>query len=173
MTSDSLWQGWWGIPSMIVNPIIMLLNVPQRLKVNKLAPPLPGAPLAPMDPGRPVYLRPAVFGALIPVLLVSLIVFIEKGDPEFAKAGDCIHNKNQIVLPGLLDANADVEVVPCSGPDADARVVGREDDTTDGQGVCRRSYPTADGYFTYKRGSDKYTLCLQTLKQKPSPITLP
>ncbi|WP_194235825.1 hypothetical protein [Streptomyces sp. CB01881] len=173
MTSDSLWQGWWGIPSMIVNPIVMLINVPQRLKINKLPEPLPGAPRPPANPGKPVYLRPTILGVLIPAILISLIVLVEKGDPEFAKAGDCIHNKNSIVLPGAIDSNPDVEVVPCSDARAEARVVGREDDTNDGEGVCRRSFPDADGYFTYKRGSDKYTLCLQSLKQKPGKIFLP
>ncbi|MEU9045285.1 MULTISPECIES: hypothetical protein [unclassified Kitasatospora] len=176
MTSDSLWQGWWGIPSMIVNPIVMLINIPQRLKVNKLPEPVPGAPRAPMNPGKPVYLRPTILGVLIPVILVSLIVFIEKGDPEFAKAGDCIHNNNPIVLSGVVDSNADVVVVPCSDPRAEARVVGRVEDTNDGEHVCRKSFPDADGYFTYERRSDKYTLCLKSLesvRQKPATIFAP
>ncbi|WP_406192883.1 hypothetical protein OH807_01745 [Kitasatospora sp. NBC_01560] len=173
MTSDSLWQGWWGIPSMIVNPIVMLINVPQRLKINKLPEPLPGAPRAPMNPGRPVYLRPTILGVLIPVVLVSLIVLVEKGDPEFAKAGDCIHNSNPIVVSGAIDSNPDVTVVPCSDPRAEARVVGRKENTDDGETVCRNSFPDADGYFTYRRGSDKYTLCLHSLKQKPSTVFLP
>ncbi|MER7673303.1 hypothetical protein ABTY61_33250, partial [Kitasatospora sp. NPDC096128] len=54
MVSDSLWQGWWGIPSMIINPIVMLFNIPQRLKINKLAEPWGGGappPPAPAPPG--------------------------------------------------------------------------------------------------------------------------
>ncbi|MEU8928137.1 hypothetical protein AB0D10_45815 [Kitasatospora sp. NPDC048545] len=172
MTSDSLWQGWWGIPSMIVNPIIMLINIPQRLKINKLREPVPGAPRPPMDPGKPVYLRPTILGVLIPVILISLIVFIEKGDPEFAKAGDCIHNNSPVLVPGAVDKNPDVIVVPCSDARAEARVVSREDDTVDGETVCRK-YPDADGYFTYKRRDEKYTLCLHGLNAKPGTVTLP
>ncbi|MGW7444614.1 LppU/SCO3897 family protein [Kitasatospora sp. NPDC054795] len=175
MTSDSLWQGWWGIPSMIVNPIIMLINIPQRLKVDKLAEPLPGAPRPPMDPGKPVYLRPTILGVLIPALLITVIYLVAKRDPDFAKAGDCIHNNNPIAaaLPGLVDKNPDVEVVPCSDPKAEARVVGREEDTNDGEAACRK-FPTADGYFTYKRSSTKYTLCLQSLEtpQQKKPTTI-
>ncbi|MGW4897308.1 LppU/SCO3897 family protein [Kitasatospora sp. NPDC004240] len=173
MTSDSLWQGWWGIPSMIINPITMLVNVPQRLKVNKLPEPLPGAPRPPADPGKPVYLRPTILGALIPVILVAALVFFTKDDPEFAEAGDCIRNSNPIALSGVVDTNPDVTVVPCSDPNAEARVVGRVDDTDDGENVCRRSYPEADGYFTYKRRSHKYTLCLQSLEQKPGTHSAP
>lgn len=176
MTSDSLWQGWWGIPSMIVNPIIMLINIPQRLKVDKLAEPLPGAPRPPMDPGKPVYLRPTIFGLLIPALLISVIYLVAKRDPEFAKAGDCIHNNSPIAaaLPGVVDKNADVDVVPCSDPQAEARVVGRKDDTDDGESVCRTAFPASDGYFTYKRGSTKYVLCLQSLRtpQQKKPTTI-
>ncbi|MFJ9691578.1 hypothetical protein [Kitasatospora sp. NPDC101183] len=172
MTSDSLWQGWWGIPSMIVNPIIMLLNVPQRLKVNKLPEPAPGAPGPSMDPGKPVYLRPVIFGVLIPVVLGSILFLTLKDDPGFAEAGDCIHNNSPLVFPGAVNQNADVKIVPCSGPDAEARVVARKDDTVDGESACR-AFPEADGYFTYERRDTKYTLCLKTIKQRPVPILTP
>ncbi|MFD7450486.1 hypothetical protein [Kitasatospora sp. NPDC059827] len=166
MTSDSLWQGWWGIPSMIINPIVMLLNIPQRSKINKLAEPVPGAPGTPMDPGKPVYLRPTIVGVLIPAVLATLLFVLLKDDPEFAKAGDCVHNSNVIAIPGLDDKNPDLKVVPCSDPQADARVVGRADDSNDGETECRK-YPDADSYFTYKHGSDKYLLCLKSLKPRP------
>ncbi|MET8698356.1 hypothetical protein ABZW10_05700 [Kitasatospora sp. NPDC004723] len=132
---------------------------------------MPGAPLRPADPGKPVFLRPTILGLLIPAILVSLIVLLEKDDPEYAKTGDCIHNNNPIVLPGVGDNNPDVVVVPCSDPKAEHRVVGRKDDTDDGENVCR-AFPEADGYFTYKRGDHKYTLCLQDLKPQPK-LTLP
>ncbi|MGW2873682.1 LppU/SCO3897 family protein, partial [Kitasatospora sp. NPDC001225] len=105
-----------------------------------------------------MYLRPAIAGLLVPAVLIPLIVVMAKRDPEFAKAGDCIHNNNPIAaaLPGVVDSNPDIDVVPCSDPKAEARVVGREDDTTDGESACRK-YPTADGYFTSKHGSDRYT----------------
>jgi hypothetical protein len=52
--------------------------------------------------------------------------------------------------------------------------VGRKDDTNDGENVCRTSFPDSDGYFTYKRGSNKYTLCLQSLEnpQQKKPATI-
>ncbi|WP_416873955.1 LppU/SCO3897 family protein [Kitasatospora sp. SC0581] len=122
-----------------------------------------------------MYLRPAIVGLLVPAVLIPLIVVRAKRDPEFAKAGDCIHNNNPIAaaLPGVVDSNPDIDLVPCSDPKAEARVVGREDDTTDGENACRK-YPTADGYFTSKHGSDKYTLCLQGLEtpKQPKPTTI-
>ncbi|WP_220449985.1 hypothetical protein [Kitasatospora xanthocidica] len=73
----------------------------------------------------------------------------------------------QVASDGLGDAGAHGD------PKAEARVVGREDDTTDGENACRK-YPTADGYFTSKHGSDKYTLCLQGLEtpKQPKPTTI-
>lgn len=65
-----------------------------------------------------------------------------------------------------------MKVVPCSAPEAEARVVGRKEDTVDGESACR-AFPEADGYFTYSRRSNKYTLCLKTLKQQPVPALTP
>jgi hypothetical protein len=36
MTSKSLWQGWWGIASSIINPVTMLMNIGPMQKFKKL-----------------------------------------------------------------------------------------------------------------------------------------
>ncbi|MFC9331386.1 hypothetical protein [Kitasatospora sp. NPDC057015] len=162
MTERSLWQGWWGIASAVINPITMLANLPQRAKINKLGEPIPGAPGQPADPGKPLYRRPAILGLLIPLVAIGLIVFQAQRDPSYASVGDCVHNKN-VMIAGVDDTHPDVVVLSCSDPDADARIVGKVSDTANGDSACE-GYPDADGYYTEEQGSEKFTLCLHFLK---------
>lgn len=76
MTGDSLVQGWWGPVSFLVaNPVTLLINAVNRARLGSLAPPIPGGPSRPMDPGKPLYLRPQLLGLLVPIgLIVVLIV---------------------------------------------------------------------------------------------------
>lgn len=156
MTAKSLWQGWWGLASMVINPITMLLNLPQRMKINKLAPPAPGAQRPPMDPGRPLFKRFAILGLLVPALVIGAIVFGVRRDPAFASVGDCVHNKSTSMT------DPDVVVIDCSDPTADARIVGKVKSSSDGESSCRQ-FSAADGYYWQEQGSDKFTLCLQFL----------
>lgn len=163
MTADSAWQGWWGIASMLINPITMLINLPNRAKVNKLGEPVPGAPGRPMDPGKPLFQRVAVLGLLIPVLVIAFIAYQASVDPTNASAGDCVRNKNTTTMAaGSGDSHPDVVIVSCDDRTADAKVVARVDSTSDGETACRK-YDDADGYYTHK-GSDLYTLCLHFLR---------
>jgi hypothetical protein len=141
---------------MLINPITMLTNLSQRAKINKLPPPAPGAPAQPMDPGKPLFQRPAVLGLLLPVLVIGALVYNAQSDPTYASVGDCVHNDG-------TSADPDVVVVPCSGQDAQARIVGKVQDTIDGQKSCRQ-FDGADGFYAQEQGSDKYTLCLHFLK---------
>ncbi|WP_370943403.1 hypothetical protein AB5J62_30450 [Amycolatopsis sp. cg5] len=161
MVAKSLWQGWWGLASMVINPITMLMNLPQRAKINKLAEPAPGAPSRPMDPGRPLFLRFAVVGFLVPALVVFAIVYSVKHDAAYAAVGDCVHNSHTAVA-GVEDSNPDVKVVDCGGPDADAKVVGKVNSAV-GETGCR-AFSDADGYYEQYQGSSKFTLCLHFLK---------
>ncbi|MDH6117849.1 hypothetical protein ABH930_005294 [Kitasatospora sp. GAS204A] len=161
MTAKSLWQGWWGIASAIINPITMLINLPQRAKINKLAPPLPGAPRQPMNPGRPVFGRPAVLGFLVPLLAIGLLLWPTPKSPDSAAVGDCVHNRASATVAGSTDDHPDVEVLPCSDPSADARVVGKVSGSGNPDDNCR-SYQDSDGYYQHQ-GADSYTLCLHFL----------
>ena len=89
-TADTLWQGWWGFLSFFITPVIIMINLMQRPRVARLAPPSRHpetvAPLAaPLDPGKPVYQRPEI---LVPILgllgLVLLLVAAVVSDPAAA-----------------------------------------------------------------------------------------
>ncbi|MFI5528890.1 hypothetical protein ACIA8O_10095 [Kitasatospora sp. NPDC051853] len=162
MTAKSLWQGWWGIASAIINPVTMLINVPQRLKINKLAEPIPGAPGQPMNPGKPVFRRPAALGILLPVIAVAVFGYTLAGDPSYASVGDCVHNRHTVVQSDQGDSNPDVVVLDCTDPKAEAKIVGKLDDTTDDT-ACDQ-FPGSDGYYTEQQGKRKFTLCLDFLK---------
>lgn len=161
MTARSMWQGWWGLASMVINPITMLINLPQRAKINKLAEPVPGAPRQPMNPGRPLFLRVAIVGLLVPVLVVVAIVAGVQRDPSFASVGDCVHNNH--AATGVADSHPDVAVIACTDPKADATIVGKVKDSTDGEAACRQ-FGDADGYYVEEQGSSKFTLCLHFLR---------
>ncbi|MER8183286.1 hypothetical protein [Kitasatospora sp. NPDC094015] len=161
MTAKSLVEGWWGIASFVINPLTMLVNLPQRWKISRLAPPVPGAPGRPMDPGKPLYRRIAVLGFLVPLLVVGAIAFMAGRDADFADTGDCLHNSGTRAAP-------DVTVVDCGDPDADYRLLGKISDTTDPQACDIYPGTTAVYYKEYR--STRYVLCLVKLGG-PAPST--
>ncbi|WP_371498292.1 hypothetical protein OG871_19765 [Kitasatospora sp. NBC_00374] len=155
MTAKSLWQGWWGIGSMLINPITMLINLPNRAKINKLPEPVPGAPGQPMNPGKPLFQRIAVLGFLIPALVVGAIVLAAQADPDFADAGDCLHNSGTFSRP-------DVSVVDCSSKDADYELLGKISGTTDSD-RCD-VYPGTTSVYVKEKGSTRYLFCMKRHK---------
>ncbi|MBV1852359.1 hypothetical protein [Catellatospora tritici] len=93
MTSRTLVQGWWGWASFIITPFILLYNLFGRLKLNKLATPVPapeGWAGAPWSPGRPVYQRPTIVGALVPLAVVGVFVYAAATGGDSSKVGQCI-----------------------------------------------------------------------------------
>jgi hypothetical protein len=149
MTAKSMWQGWWGIGSMIINPITMLMNLGTSSKFKNLPEPAPNAPGRPMDPGKPLFKRPAVLGLLIPVAVIALLVVANLNkDPE-ATIGSCVYNKGTADKPN-------VKVVDCSSSDADYKVIGRLDNTVDGDQCAKFQ----DSTVSYTDRNAKFTLCL-------------
>jgi hypothetical protein len=76
LTSDTMLQGWWGAFSMLITPVVLLLNVAQRHRVARLASPGPpphraGRPSP--GPGLPLFARPS---AIVAVLILGLIVVV-------------------------------------------------------------------------------------------------
>ncbi|MFJ9520364.1 hypothetical protein ACIRPK_19170 [Kitasatospora sp. NPDC101801] len=56
----------------------------------------------------------------------------------------------------------DVVVLDCTDPDAEAKIVGKVEGTID-ESACDK-FQDADGLYTEKQGSRKFTLCLHFLK---------
>lgn len=155
MTAKSMWQGWWGVASAIINPITMLVNLATYSKFKNLPEPAPNAPGRPMDPGKPLFKRPAALGLLLPVAAVLAIIAISvvaslNSGPE-ATTGSCVFNEGSADKPN-------VKVVACSSGEADYKVVGRIDGTANGD-ECNQFEDSTVSY-TDERGSKKYTLCL-------------
>jgi hypothetical protein len=154
MTSKSMWQGWWGVGSMIINPITMLVNLGTYSKFKHLPEPAPGAPGRPMELGKPLFKRPAVIGLLVPIALIAVIVIanLTSNAASTADVGSCVVNKGTVAAPK-------VEVVDCGSTTGEFKVVGKLEGTTDSAG-CEKF----DGYevaYTERRGStSEYTLCL-------------
>ncbi|NUS45566.1 MAG: hypothetical protein HOQ24_17975 [Mycobacteriaceae bacterium] len=165
-TADSLCRGWWSVLSLVVNPVTILSNLPARRRVAALPEPLPGAPIPPLDGGRPVLLRPSVLGVLLLILVPALVVVVlaltdPRSQPEHARAGDCVYDRN--ARPELVDdPHPDVKVVSCTDTRARSRVVARVTGTIDARAACA-AHPDADGYFVAREDDTSYTLCLRTL----------
>ncbi|WP_412541782.1 hypothetical protein R8Z50_04310 [Longispora sp. K20-0274] len=92
MTAKTLYQGWWGYASFVITPGIVLLNLFRRSRVARLEEPYatPGllTPQSrPLDPGKPLYQRPAILGLLLPVALVAAFVAMAASD---SGTGECV-----------------------------------------------------------------------------------
>lgn len=74
MSAQTLWQGWWGLASLAITLIVLLINLVHRIRFDRVSSPprASGEPL-PNDPGRPLFLRPAILGLLVPLALVCAI----------------------------------------------------------------------------------------------------
>ena len=150
MTTKSLWLGWWGIASSIINPITMLMNIGPMQKFKSLPEPSPG-PGRPMDPGKPLFQRPAILGLLVPVALLALIIFVNLDPTSNADVGACLVNNGTSTKP-------DMKKVDCGTSDAEYRIVGKLDDTTD-DSQCDQ-FADAQTTYVYQKRSTKYVLCL-------------
>ena len=121
MTSKTLWQGWWGIASLVIAPATLLLNLVQRVRFGRMAPPT-GGWRPPFDPGKPVVRRGAAFGILLPFAIVAAVATAAALDTSAtaAEVGSCVRNNGTEAAP-------EVEVVDCSSPEAEFKVAERHD----------------------------------------------
>ena len=114
MTSDTLWQGWWGLLSVFAAPVTLFMNIGARSRIRAL--PHPVGNLRPqLAPGRRVLARlPAL--VIIGVLLVGLGAFavprLIPSAPVSFTAGDC--GRNNAEWP-----EQDLEEVGCSSAEAE------------------------------------------------------
>ncbi|MFD6101447.1 hypothetical protein ACFWFQ_02155 [Nocardia salmonicida] len=77
MTVESMWIGWWGFLSAVINPVTLLINLGPRSTLTKLPPPIPGGPRIPMQPGKPLFHRVEFLLAVAlilggPIILLAL-----------------------------------------------------------------------------------------------------
>ncbi|MET9122233.1 hypothetical protein [Streptomyces sp. NPDC004528] len=75
MTTRTLWQGWWGILSLLIHtPAALLQNwgAHRRFKALSVSAPPPGR--TSLAPGKPVLLRPQAYVALIPVAWATTLI---------------------------------------------------------------------------------------------------
>jgi len=136
-----------------------------------------------MDPGRPLYLRPQILAILLPFLAIAGIIAAAGSDPNRKHssystagspggtypsatrspipattftAGHCVWNTHQ-PNGGQDDDNADVRVLPCDDPRAQATVLGALSRPTPASGstesepaeaLCGSAYLDSDAYYT-------------------------
>jgi hypothetical protein len=78
LTSQTLVTGWWGILSVFITPVTILMNLIGGYQVSRLAAPRPnpyGPSRPPMYPGASLLRRPMTwFGLAIPVVLLTLFI---------------------------------------------------------------------------------------------------
>ncbi|CAM5354133.1 hypothetical protein SAVIM338S_01258 [Streptomyces avidinii] len=158
MSSDTLWQGWWGPLSLFITPVTVLVNLGPRAAFRRLGPPTGGFRPA-LDPGRPLRRRPAALLLLAPVLLVLLgipaliAIGLLSGDekPLTLSPGQCVLNAGTLKDQQLV-------VTDCGSPRAEYRV----DALLEGERPCLPgAYLAAPEY-----GPGGYGLsCLTPLRQ--------
>ncbi|MFF5703303.1 hypothetical protein ACFY7H_12480 [Streptomyces sp. NPDC012794] len=157
MSSDTLWQGWWGPLSLFVTPVVLLLNLGRRAAFRRLGVPSGGF-RPPLDPGRPLWRRPPAMLFLVPALLLALgvpalvLAGLTAGDdePPVLTVGQCVRNVGDWSDQELL-------VTGCGSPKAQYRVSKR---LTAGESCAPGDFLSAPEY-----GGDDWTLhCLTPLR---------
>ncbi|MEU1107267.1 hypothetical protein ABZ408_41030 [Streptomyces tibetensis] len=75
MTTKTLWQGWWGVGSLIIGtPVTLLNNLSSYLRLRQLPVATAALGRSQVDLGRPVLERPAAYVALIPLSWATWLV---------------------------------------------------------------------------------------------------
>ncbi|MGN9791421.1 LppU/SCO3897 family protein [Streptomyces sp. OZ13] len=99
MTTDTLWQGWWGVMSLFITPVTVLMNLGPRSRFRRLAAPY-GGWRPPLDPGRRVLARPPALLVLTPIVLMVVVLATGITTAAFdsgpaaasVRVGDCVRN---------------------------------------------------------------------------------
>ncbi len=162
MQSDTMVLGWWGPLSVLITPFTLLSNLSALSGIRRIPEPVAPGFRPPLDPGKPVFRRPAGILALIPVGLLGLAVFAftalllvglvtgagdSAGHPTLT-AGSCA--RNDATWP-----EQDLHPESCDSADAQLRVAAPVN------GTC-----PAGAYVAYPEYSEHadMSLCLRPLK---------
>lgn len=151
MQADTMVMGWWSPLSVLITPFVLLANLSALSGIRRIPEPAPGW-RPPLDPGKPVFRRPAGILALVPLSLLGLVVLAvpllllvgmlagpDSGDghPPLT-AGSCARNDapwpEQSLRPvGCGSSQAQYRVVdPMDGPCASRDYVADPECSKDG-----------------------------------------
>ncbi len=171
MQADTMLQGWWGPLSAFITPIVLLVNLGALSGIRRIPEPVAPGWRPPLDPGKPVFRRPAGVLALIPLSLIALavlaipvllIIGLLAGPSDDNGLGDSGGRTGQTTLTVGSCARNDaawpkqrLEPVECGSADAEYRV------NAPATGAC----PSGD-FMAYPEYSEDgaTSLCLHPLK---------
>ncbi|MEU9986207.1 hypothetical protein AB0E10_05235 [Streptomyces sp. NPDC048045] len=165
MQADTMIQGWWGPLSVLITPFTLLVNLGSLSGIKRIPEPVTAGWRPPLDPGRPVFRRPAGLLALVPltglallVLAVPILMLIGLVAGPSGSDGTSSHPTLKVGSCALNNddwPHQDLAPVSCDSALAQLRV------TDPGTGSC----PSGDylAYPEYSSSGDK-TLCLHPLK---------
>jgi hypothetical protein len=130
LTAKTLITGWWGFPSILITPYILIANMVRRRAVARLDPPgNPAVGKKPADPGRPVYQRWQIIGLVAPAAFIAVVVSLALSLTAPVPAEDPSPDGTNPLI-GMCVVGIVPELVDCSGAH-DGRIT---DVVTDGTG---------------------------------------
>ncbi|MFG2264771.1 hypothetical protein [Streptomyces sp. NPDC048720] len=170
MQADTLVMGWWGPLSVFITPFTLLANLSALSGIRRIPAPVTPGWRPPLDPGRPVFRRPAGILALIPLAVLGLLVLavtalLVIGLVAGPSDGDGSGGTDTGSVGATLDAGScarndaswpaqDLKPVDCGSPDARYRVIDPK------SGSC-----ASGDYAAYPQYSEDGTsFCLRPLK---------
>ncbi|MGW3119617.1 LppU/SCO3897 family protein [Streptomyces sp. NPDC001107] len=170
MQADTMVMGWWGPLSVFITPLTLLANLSALSGIRRIPEPATAGFRPPLDPGKPVFRRPAGILALIPLSLVGLVVaaipvLLIIGLVVGPSHGSDNSNSNAdhpTLTVGSCARNAtdwpaqDLRPEPCDSPSAELRVLAPTNDE------CAAGDYLA--YLEYSKDGDT-SLCLHPLKR--------
>ncbi|MGW2724660.1 LppU/SCO3897 family protein [Streptomyces sp. NPDC001492] len=170
MQADTMVMGWWGPLSVFITPLTLLANLSALSGIRRIPEPATAGFRPPLDPGKPVFRRPAGILALIPLSLVGLVVaaipvLLIIGLVVGPSHGSDNSNSNvdhPTLTVGSCARNAtdwpaqDLRPEPCDSPSAELRVLAPTNDE------CAAGDYLA--YLEYSKDGDT-SLCLHPLKR--------
>jgi hypothetical protein len=147
MTARTLFQGWWGFASFFITIGTVVKNAFLGRRFASLAAPRRDPAVQapydrPLDPGKPLLLRAAALGLLVPLVVLGIVVVGIRGDQPDAQVGKCVKI-----------SGSDAKLVSCS-EQHDGQVISIADNLKQ----CPRE---AAGAVTRKQDNGK-VLCVVT-----------
>ncbi|MGQ5636468.1 MULTISPECIES: LppU/SCO3897 family protein [unclassified Streptomyces] len=160
MQADTLLQGWWGPMSVLITPVTLLINLGARSAIRRIPATDTTGWRPPLDPGKPVFKRPAGVLALIPLCLLGLVVLAVSAlmviglvvgpsgsEHPALTVGSCARNDGDW-------SHQDLRPVDCGSSEAEFRVLSPD------SGSCPSGDYLADP--EYSKDGD-LSLCLRPL----------